>query len=68
MGADTLVFVGCNFPNCPRISIYEASERDFKVVLIEDAISGLYPKGKEEMLNIGVKVMKAAALIKSIIA
>jgi nicotinamidase-related amidase len=65
---DTLVFVGCNFPNCPRTSIYEASERDFKVVLVEDAISGLYPKGKEEMLNIGVQVMEAATLIKAIIA
>ncbi len=65
---DTLVFVGCNFPNCPRASIYEASERDFKVVLVEDAISGLYPKGKEEMLNIGVQVMKVEALIKAITA
>lgn len=27
-GSDTVVFAGCNFPNCPRTSIYEASERD----------------------------------------
>lgn len=68
IGVDTLVFVGCNFPNCPRTSIYEASERDFKVVLVEDAISGLYPKGKEEMRNIGVQVTKAESLTKAIIA
>lgn len=68
VGVDTLVFVGCNFPNCPRTSIYEASERDFKVVLVEDAISGLYPKGKEEVLNIGVQVTKAEAVTKAIIA
>jgi len=68
LNVDTLVFLGCNFPNCPRTSIYEASERDFKVVLIEDAVSGLYPKGKEEMLNIGVRVMKAEDLIKAITA
>jgi nicotinamidase-related amidase len=67
IGVDTLVFAGCNFPNCPRTSIYEASERDFKIVLIEDAISGLYPKGKEEMLNIGVKVMKATDVTKTIL-
>jgi len=65
-GVDTLVFVGCNFPNCPRASIYEASERDFKIVLVEDAISGLYPKGKEEMLNIGVQVMKAESVKKAV--
>jgi nicotinamidase-related amidase len=67
IGVDTLVFAGCNFPNCPRTSIYEASERDFKIVLIEDAISGLYPKGKEEMLNIGVKVMKTTDVTKTIL-
>ena len=64
---DTLVFVGCNFPNCPRTSIYEASERDFKVVLVENAISGLYPKGKEERINIGVSVMNAKTVKNTII-
>jgi nicotinamidase-related amidase len=54
---DTLVFSGCNFPNCPRTSIYEASERDFRVVLVKDAISQLYAKGEEEMENIGVSLI-----------
>lgn len=54
---DTLVFSGCNYPNCPRTSIYEASERDFRVVLVKDAISQLYPKGEEEMENIGVGLL-----------
>jgi nicotinamidase-related amidase len=67
IGVDTLVFAGCNFPNCPRTSIYEASERDFKVVLAEGACSGLYPTGKEELLNIGVQVVKAAAVIQKVI-
>ena len=67
-GVDTLVFVGCNFPNCPRTSIYEASERDFKIVLVEDAISGLYQKGKEEMSNIGVQVTNAETVKKAVIA
>jgi nicotinamidase-related amidase len=50
----TLAFTGCNFPNCPRTSIYEASERDFRIVLVEDAISGLYDRGKDELKGIGV--------------
>ena len=54
---DTLLFCGCNYPNCPRTSIYEASERDFRVVLVKDAVSQLYPKAEEEMDNIGVKVL-----------
>jgi nicotinamidase-related amidase len=56
-GINTLVFTGCNFPNCPRTSMYEASERDFKVVLIQDAISGLYEKGAAELKNIGVHLI-----------
>jgi nicotinamidase-related amidase len=62
---NTLVFTGCNYPNCPRTSIYEASERDFKIVLVEDAISGLYPKGKEEMQNIGVRLMQVEDVIQA---
>jgi len=56
-GSNTLVFAGCNFPNCPRTSIYEASERDFRIVLVSDAISGLYDRGVEECRAIGVEVL-----------
>ncbi len=54
LGVNTIVFSGCNFPNCPRTSIYEASERDFQVVLVSDAISGLYDRGVAELQDIDV--------------
>ena len=38
---NTVVVCGCNFPNCPRTTIYEASERDFKAVLVKDSTSAL---------------------------
>jgi nicotinamidase-related amidase len=60
---DTLVFAGCNYPNCPRTSIYEASERDYRIVLVEDAISGLYDRGRHEMTNIGVILQTAEQVI-----
>src|SRR5262249_38760584 len=53
LGVDTLVFAGCNFPNCPRTSMYEASERDFRIVLVADAVSGVYERGAEECRRIG---------------
>jgi nicotinamidase-related amidase len=56
-GVTTLVFAGCNFPNCPRTSIYEASERDYRVVAVRDAISGLYERGEQELASIGVHLM-----------
>lgn len=64
--ADTIVFCGCNFPNCPRTSIYEASERDFRIALAEDAISGLYERGRTELINIGVRVMSAAEVVSQL--
>jgi nicotinamidase-related amidase len=55
-GINTLAFTGCNFPNCPRTSIYQASERDFRIVVVKDAISGIYGKGVEELANIGCEI------------
>jgi nicotinamidase-related amidase len=57
LGVNTVVVCGCNFPNCPRATIYEASERDFRIVLVADAISGLYERGLRELENIGVALM-----------
>jgi len=51
---DTTVLAGCNFPNCPRTTIYEASERGIRVVAVVDAISGTYDRGVQELRNIGV--------------
>jgi nicotinamidase-related amidase len=62
-GSDTLVFVGCNFPNCPRASIYEASERDFRIVLVSDALSGLDDRGIKECRAIGVDVRNLSATV-----
>jgi nicotinamidase-related amidase len=59
---NTLVFCGCNFPNCPRTSIYEASERDFRLVLVTDALSQLYARGEQEMADIGVELMTTRKL------
>jgi nicotinamidase-related amidase len=62
-GVDTLVFAGANFPNCPRTSMYEASERDFRVVAVDDAISGLYERGRSELDKIGVVRLAALGVV-----
>jgi nicotinamidase-related amidase len=56
LGVDTVVICGCNFPNCPRTTIYEASERDFHTVFVPDATSGVYARGLDELKGIGVAV------------
>jgi nicotinamidase-related amidase len=57
LNVNTVVICGCNFPNCPRTTVYEASERDFRVVLIKDATSEVYEQGLQELDNIGVELM-----------
>lgn len=56
LSVDTIVVCGCNFPNCPRTTIYEASERDYRIVFVPDATSGVYERGVRELENIGVAV------------
>lgn len=60
LGIDSVVVCGCNFPNCPRTTLYEASERDLRVGLVTDATSGLYPRARRELTGIGVQLLDAA--------
>jgi nicotinamidase-related amidase len=62
LAVDTLVFCGANFPNCPRTSIYEASERDFRVVAASDGISGIYERGERELAGIGTTLLTTAEI------
>jgi nicotinamidase-related amidase len=64
LGVSTLVFAGCNFPNCPRTSIYEASERDYRLVVIADAISGLDDRAQLELEGIGASVWTTAEYLR----
>jgi nicotinamidase-related amidase len=62
-GSNTVVFAGRNFPNCPRTSVYEASERDFRAMLVSDAVSALDDRGIEECRAIGVDVRDLSATL-----
>jgi nicotinamidase-related amidase len=62
----TVVFCGCNFPNCPRTSIYEASERDFRIAVATDALSGIYERGLRELEGIGVELGAAEQLARTV--
>lgn len=63
---NSLVVAGCNFPNCPRTTIYEASERDYRLAIVPDAISQIYPKGIDELRGIGVNILEQRVLKKEL--
>ena len=57
LGVTTVAIAGCNFPNCPRATVYGASMRDFRIVIISDAVSRVYDQGLAELRAIGVAAM-----------
>ena len=60
----TLVFCGCNYPNCPRTSIFQASERDFRITAVVDAISGMTQSDIEGLEQIGVTCATSEAVCR----
>jgi nicotinamidase-related amidase len=53
----TVVVAGCNLPNCPRASLFDASERDFRTVLVKDAVSQATDERLEDLSRIGVNLV-----------
>jgi nicotinamidase-related amidase len=51
LDVDTVLVCGCNFPNCPRTTIYEASERDFRTILAKDATPVIYDIALQKLKN-----------------
>jgi nicotinamidase-related amidase len=50
----TVVVAGCNYPNCPRATVYGASERDYRILIATDAVSGLRRLHVQEAVRMGV--------------
>lgn len=61
-GIDTVVLAGCNFPNCPRATIYDASNHDYRLAVVTDALSGLGDQGRRELEAIGVRSLASHQL------
>jgi nicotinamidase-related amidase len=63
LGVSTIVICGSNFSTAIRASIYEASARDFRVVLVPDAVTGVNDDGLSELARIGVYLMNADSCV-----
>jgi nicotinamidase-related amidase len=59
----TVVLAGCNYPNCPRATAYGASERDLRVLLAADALSGVLPHHLAEAGRMGVLCTRTHQII-----
>ena len=52
---------GCNFPTATRATLYEASARDFRVVLVPDAVTDLRDESLSDMARMGIYLMDTTA-------
>lgn len=62
---DTVVVAGCNMPNCPRATLFGASERDYRAVVVPDATSRWTDSAEAELAAIGVHAVSSDTVIGS---
>jgi len=62
-GVTTVVVAGCNLPNCPRATLFDASERDFRTVVVTDAVSQASDERLADLQRIGVSLWTTERLV-----
>jgi len=55
LGVNTVVVAGCNLPNCPRATLFDASERDYRAAVVTDATSQVTDERLDDLRLIGVE-------------
>lgn len=68
LGVDTVVVAGCNFPNCPRATTFDASERDYRVVIVQDATSQVTPDRLADAAELGICAMSTEDVLHEVAA
>jgi nicotinamidase-related amidase len=63
----TVVVAGCNLPNCPRATLFDASERDYRSVLVTDATSQVTPQRLDDLELIGVRLASVGDVQKGLV-
>ncbi|MBO0852322.1 MAG: cysteine hydrolase [Nocardia sp.] len=62
----TVVVAGCNYPNCPRSTMVDATERDLRTVAVRDAISGWTTDADREMPGMGIACLDTEEVVSAI--
>ncbi|MGB8403922.1 MAG: isochorismatase family cysteine hydrolase [Mycobacterium sp.] len=68
LGVSTVVVAGCNLPNCPRATLFDASERDYRAALVTDATSQVTTERLNDLRLIGVELLTTADIDRSLLA
>jgi hypothetical protein len=63
VGSLTAAFGRCNFRNCPRATIFDATERDYRVVIAHDATPHVTPDRLAEAVQLVAYAMSTEAVV-----
>lgn len=66
LGVDTVIVAGCNLPNCPRATLFDASERDYRAAVVADATSQATDQRLDDLRLIGVEVLTTADVVDAL--
>ncbi len=66
LDVDTVVIAGCNFPNCPRATAYDATAYDYRVAAVADAISGTTEAHVAEMPRAGIVAVSVDDVVNAL--
>ncbi|MFI6819162.1 cysteine hydrolase family protein [Nonomuraea sp. NPDC050328] len=62
----TVVVAGCNYPNCPRSTLVDATERDLRTVAVRDALSGWTADADRELPGMGIACLDTNEIIPAL--
>jgi len=62
----TVVVAGCNYPNCPRSTLVDATERDLRAVAVRDALSGWTGDADREMAGMGIACLDTGEVVAAV--
>lgn len=63
---DSVIVAGCNLPNCPRATLFDASARDYRTGLVVDAVSGVTRERLDDLALIGVNLIATDELTSAL--
>lgn len=62
LDVDSVVVAGCNLPNCPRATLFDAAARDYRTAVVTDATSQVTAERLADLRLIGVNLFTVAEL------
>lgn len=62
-GITSVLVAGCNLPNCPRATLFDATERDLRAGIVTDVVSQATPERLADLSFIGVQHVTAREVL-----